>query len=106
MIKNKNVSTLKLLLIKALAMIEEGEFDDITTEQLEEISIIIHRPITVGREDAAKFLGLSLNRFHELRDEGVIQLPRCVKGQKEKLYYMSDLRKSLEIIKLRNKKTH
>ena len=105
MIKNPNVKTLKLLLIKALAMIEEGEFDDLTTEQLEDISIIIHKPMTMGREDAAKFLGLSLNRFHELRDKGIIPLPRSVKGQKEKLYYTSDLCKSLEIIKLRKSKT-
>lgn len=43
-------------------MIDNGEFVELSEEDLENISIIIHQPITIGREDAAKFLGVSLNK--------------------------------------------
>jgi len=85
------------LIIEVLQMIDNNEFEDITDEELEMISIIIHRPITMGREDAAKFMGVSLCRFHELKDLGIVAEPRKVKGQKEKLYYLSDLQKALKI---------
>lgn len=81
-------------------MIDNGEFEDLTNEELEQISILIHRPEVLGREEAAKFLGISLNRFHELRNLGVIPPPRKRKGFKEMAYYMSDLRKCLKIIQL------
>ena len=81
-------------------MIDNNEFEDITSKELEQISTIIHRPITVGREAAAQFLGLSLNKFHELRDKGLIPPPKKRKGFKEKEYYMSDLCKYLESLKL------
>ena len=72
--------------------IDEEEFEELTLEELEQISTLIHRPETMGREAAARFLGLSLNRFHELRDLGEIPEPRKRKGFKEKEYYSSDLR--------------
>jgi len=82
-----------------LKMIENNECEDLTNEELEQISILIHRPTTMGREDAAKFMGVSLNKFHELKNIGIIKEPRKIKGQKEKIYYLSDLKKSLDIMK-------
>lgn len=92
------MNTLKELLEKVIEMIDNGEFIELSEKDLENISIIIHNPITVGREEAAKFLGISLNRFHELRDEGIIPEPRKRKGFKEKEYYLSDLKKCLNIL--------
>ena len=97
---------LRRLLLKVLEMIDDGECDGITAEELTMLTEIIHRPVSVGREDAAKYLGLSLNRFHELRDQGVIPEPRKVKGQKEKLYYTSDLKKVLSDSRLHPTKIH
>lgn len=84
-------------------MIDDDEFKDLSNKDLENISAIIHSPKTMGREDAAKYLGISLNKLHELKDLGIISEPRKVKGFKEKHYYTSDLDKSLEILKLRGK---
>ena len=92
------MDVLKALLQKAIEMVDNGECDHITPEELAVLSEIIHRPQTMGREDAARFLGISLNKFHELRDCGIIPEPRKVKGQKEKLYYMCDLKKAKERI--------
>ncbi len=83
-------------------MIDEGECGHITTEEFAIISDIIHAPRSCGREDAAKYLGVSLNRFHELRDQGIIPEPRPRKGFKEKEYFMCDLKKAKE--QLDNKK--
>lgn len=88
---------LRNLVVEILKMIDDGEFEDVTNEELELISIIIHRPITMGREDAAKFMGVSLCRFHELKDLGIVAEPRKRKGFKEKEYYLSDLQKALKI---------
>lgn len=92
---------LRKLLVQALEAIDNGECDDITDEEFEIISRIIHSPKTMGREDAAKFMQVSLCRFHELKTLGIIPEPRKVKGQKEKLYYTSDLHKALKIKKER-----
>ena len=97
---------LKTILEEILAMIEDHEFEDLSPEDLEEISMIIHRPETVGREEAARFLGVSLSKFYELRERGLIPEPRKRKGFKERAYYMSDLRKVLKIIKLDEEKNH
>ena len=90
------MDVLKKLLLKALEMVEAGDCDHISPDDVEKLSILIHPVETVGREHAAKFLGVSLNRFHELRDEGIIKPPRVVAGLKEKQYYMSDLKKAKE----------
>ena len=82
-------------------MLKNNECEDLSDDELEQISILIHRPTTMGREDAAKFIGVSLCRFHELRDIGIIPEPRKIKGQKEKLYYASGLSKALKIKKER-----
>lgn len=100
------MNALKKLLEKAIEMIDDGEFDDITCEDLEQISIIIHNPQTMGREEAAKYLGISLNKFHELRDQGLIPEPRKRKGFKEKEYYLSDLCKYLRDNNLPPHKIH
>ena len=87
---------LRKLALEVIRMIDEGEFNtDITDSELELISAIIHRPLTVGREEAAKYIGVSLSRFHELKDFGIIAEPRKVRGFKEKAYYVSDLKKAL-----------
>jgi hypothetical protein len=87
---------LRRLALEVIRMVDEGEFEDLTSTELELISTIIHRPLTMGREDAAKYLGVSLNRFHELKDMGIIAEPRKIKGFKEKAYYVSDLNKALQ----------
>ena len=91
---------LKKLLQKALEMEANGEFDEIPLEEIEKLSILIHVPETMGREEAAKYLGISLNKFHELRDQHIIPEPRKRKGFKEKAYYTSDLCKCLKNKKL------
>lgn len=95
------MNSLERLLIEALDMCRSGKCDYITPDELDILSSIMHRPETVGREEAAKYLGISLNKFHKLKDNGVILEPRKKKGFKEKEYYLSDLSKSLEIIKER-----
>ena len=93
----------KKILEEIIKQINDEDFEELTSNDLEQISAIIHRPETVGREAAAKFLGLSLNKFHELRDAGEIPEPRKRKGFKEKEYYMSDLRECKERLNLKNK---
>lgn len=90
------MGTLKELLQKVIVMIDNDEFE-LNECDIELISCLIHRPLTMGREDAAKFMGVSLNRFHELKDLGIIAEPRKRKGFKEKEYYVSDLQKALKI---------
>lgn len=91
----RTIDRIKALLFKALDMIDSGDCDDITNDELDQISAIIHRPENLGREAAAKYLGISLNRFHELRDLGIIPMPIKVKGQKEKLYSVCELKKCI-----------
>lgn len=98
------MSWLKTILEELLVMIDNGDFEDLTIEDFEKISTLIHRPETLGREEAAKFLGVSMSKFYELRDKGIIPQPRKVKGLKEKVYHMCDLCKALKIIQLENEK--
>lgn len=100
------MNSLEIILTHALNLCREGKCDHITEEELIILSEIIHKPETMGREDAAKYLGLSLNKFHEFRDAGIIPEPRKRKGFKEKEYYTSDLRNALGIIKLQEFKIH
>jgi len=90
------MDVLKALLQKAIDMVDNGECANLTQEELDTISAIIHQPRTCGREAAAEYLGLSLNRFHELRKAGIIRDPRKVKGLKEKMYYLADLKEAKE----------
>ena len=68
--------SLKLFLQEIIKMIDNGELTELSDDDLEQISIIIHKPEALGREAAAKFLGISLNKFHELRDLGIIPCPK------------------------------
>lgn len=95
----KNINSLEILLVEALRLCRDGKCNNITPEELLMLSEMINKPETVGREDAAKYLGVSLNKFHRLRESGIIQEPRKRKGFKEKEYYLLDLHKSLETIK-------
>lgn len=83
---------LKKILQDIIDQINDEQFEPLEIEELEEISALIHRPESVGREYAARFLGISLSRFHELRDLGEIPEPKKRKGFKEKEYYMTDLK--------------
>ena len=90
--------TLKQLaqkMVKELECLIDNDELDLNPDQLEEIALIIHEPKFLGREEAAKFLGVSLNKFHELRDQGIVPLPMKTKGQKEKLYSVYELRKTM-----------
>ena len=93
------MSSLELLLLEALDMCRSGKCNYITPNELDILSNIIHKPETMGREEAAKYLGVSLNKFHKLKDSGIILEPRKKRGFKEREYYLSDLNKSLKIIK-------
>jgi len=95
------METLKKLLQIAIELIDKNEFIKLNNKDLEQLSILIHNPTTMSREEAAKFLGISLNKFHEYRTLGIIPEPRKRKGFKEKEYYLSDLSNCLETIQLR-----
>ena len=95
------MDALKKLLLKAIEMVENGECDKISPYEIEVLSNMVNPPTVFGREDAAKFLGVSLNEFHKLIHRGIVSPPRKVVGLKELHYYKSDLKKSLE--KLNNK---
>ena len=95
------MDALRVLLAKAISMIDDGKCPTLSQEELETISNILNPPVAMGRETAAKFLGVSLNEFHKLIHEGIISPPRKVAEFKELHYYASDLKKSLE--KLKNK---
>lgn len=92
------MDALRQLLLKALEMCDKGECDGITPEEVEQLSQIIHRPQSMGREDAAKYLGLNLNEFHELRRQGIIQEPRKRRGFRELEYFKCDLDRAKERI--------
>ena len=77
-------------------MIDDGECPELSQQDLDALSSIIHQPRTYGREAAAQFLKISLKRFHDLRNAGIIRDPRKVKGLKEKQYYLSDLKEAKE----------
>ena len=88
------MDSLRLLLKNALDLVDRGECDHISVSELEIIANIVHQPVSVGREDAAKYLGVSLNRFHELRNNGTVKEPKKVKGKKELAYSMVDLKEA------------
>lgn len=100
------MNSLEILLLQALELCREGKCDHITEEELAALSEIIHKPETMGREEAARFLGLSLSKFHKYRGLGLIPPPRKRKGFKELEYLVSDLRKCLPDIRLQEKDTH
>jgi len=89
---------LKLLLKKVEEMIDNNECDHLTDSDIETVSQLLLQPKAIGREEAAKYLGVSLNEFHKLRNEGIIKEPRKLSGFKELYYYTSDLKKSRAII--------
>jgi len=80
-------------LIREVEQMVDNDKCNLTPDQIEEIALIVHEPEFVGREEAARMLGVSLNRFYELRDQGIIPMPRKVRGQKEKLYSVYELNK-------------
>lgn len=92
----KLMDVIKLLIAKLTEMAENGDCDHISPEEFEIISSIIHAPRSMGRESAAKYLGVSLNRLHELRDEGIVLPPRKRVGFKELEYFVIDLKKAKE----------
>jgi len=49
------MSNLNKLVATILKMLENNECEDLSDDELEQISILIHRPTTMGREEAAKY---------------------------------------------------
>ena len=96
------VEILKRLIREIQTMIDRGDCDDISEDQLEEISIIIHEPTYIGREEAANILHVSMNRFYELRDCGKIPMPKKVKGHKEKMYNRYEICKCMKLLELQD----
>jgi len=101
-----NLESLETLLTQALILCKEGKCDHITEEELNILSGIIHKPDTLCREEAAKYLGISLAKFYKYRELGIILPPKKRKGFKELEYLISDLNKSLAIIQLQEEDTH
>jgi hypothetical protein len=66
---------LKKLLGEIDKMIDRGECDAFSQEDLELLSTLLHPPSTMGRDEAAKFLGISLNKFHEYRSHPSAKTP-------------------------------
>ena len=56
---------LKSILISINKMVDDGDCDNITINELQKIHATICQPKSMGREEAAKFLGVSLNMFHD-----------------------------------------
>lgn len=67
-------------------MLEDGECDEITPEELEVIADLINKPKHLNLTEAYHHLGISRTRFYELRDAGIIEEPKCRAGSKEKTY--------------------
>lgn len=71
-------------------MIEAGECDHITPEELAILSEIIHRPQSASCDEAIRHVGISRTKFYQL---GGHKLGKKKKGFKELVYYLSDLDK-------------
>ena len=80
------MDALRLLLKKALEMLDNGECEHITPQELEMLSGIVNKPKCLNLTEAYKYLGISRTRFYEFRDDGVIEEPTCRAGSKEKMY--------------------
>ena len=55
---------IKQLIHEVEQMVDNDECD-LNPDQIEEIALIVHEPKFYGREEAAKFLGVSLERIDE-----------------------------------------
>ena len=80
------MDALRLLLKKALEMLDNGECDHITPQELEILSGIVNKLRCLNLTEAYKYLGVSRTRFYELRDMGIVKEPTCRAGSKEKMY--------------------
>lgn len=89
---------LKILINTVQDMIDNDECNHIKDEDIDLISTLINGPRTMGREAAAKYLGINLNEFHKLRRDGIISKPKTIVGFKELHYYTSDLKRARIII--------
>ena len=87
-------SKLRSILNKAEAMIENGDCDSCPDDRIATLMDMII-PETMGRESAAKYLGISLNRFHDLVNSGKLTAKKTA-GFKEKSYRLEDLKKVKE----------
>lgn len=80
------MAALRQLLEKAIEMLDDGDCDHITSEELEMLSAIINKPKCLNLTEAYRYLGISRTRFYELREAGIIKEPTCRAGSKEKMY--------------------
>ena len=62
---------IKQLIHEVEQMVDNDECD-LNPDQIEEIALIVHEPKFYGREEAAKFLGVSLERIDETTTPYVI----------------------------------
>lgn len=84
-------------LIKAFLEI----WQNLTTEDLEKIALLIHKPQFYHAESLADALGISRTQLYRLRRQGIIPEPRKIPGLKQKLYtpqQLQEIKKQLPAI--------
>lgn len=81
---------------KIESMFRNGECDHLTLEKMAEYSASIMPPQEeVTSTEAAKVLGVSLSRFYQLVDAGLITPPRKIRGSKARLYNVDALKEDM-----------
>lgn len=77
-------------------MFRNGECDHLTLEQMAEYTASIMPPQEeVTSTEAAKILRISLSRFYQLIDAGLITPPRKLRGSKARLYSVDALKEDM-----------
>ena len=71
-------------------MVDRGDCDKITPEQIEQIKDVIHPINKLSADGARKHLGISRTKFYQLKAN---KLGKKVKGFKELVFDLGDLEK-------------
>lgn len=87
------MDALKVLLLEAIRLVDEGHCGNITDDEMNIISGIIRGNTVMCREEAAEYLELDLHKFYRLQNEGILPKGNKRRGYKEKVYYKMDLDK-------------
>lgn len=85
------MDALKVLLLEAIKLVDEGKCGNITDEEMSIISGIIRGTTVMCREEAAEYLEIDLHKFYRLQNEGILPKGHKRRGYKEKVYYKRDL---------------
>ena len=85
---------LRKLLDKAKEMLENGECDEISPEELETIASLINKPKYLNITDSYKYLGISRTRYYDLLTSGIIEKPERRAGSREKYHNVRKLDES------------